>query len=93
MSLQTAIAHINAAASSAMDTVAADVTKVERAKASLLATIQSEIGAEAVGIATFFQREDARAAAWERRHLNLLTLVAVGGWLVAGVAAFLRIHG
>lgn len=93
MSLQTATTNLKAAASAAIDAVKADVSKADTTKTSLLSTIESEIGAEAIGIAAFFQREETKAASWENRHLKLLNLIALGGWLAFAGVLVLRLHG
>lgn len=93
MSLQTAATNIKAAASAAIDTVKVDTTKADATKAGLLATVENEIGAEAIGIAGFFQREETKAASWENRHLKLLNLIALGGWLAFAGVLVLRLHG
>ena len=93
MSLTTVAASLKAAAGTAIDSVKGDASKADAAKAGLLATIDSEIGAEAVGIASLFTREETKAAAWENRHLKLLNVIALAGWLFFAGALFLRLHG
>jgi hypothetical protein len=93
MSLATASANLKIAASAAIDTVKSDASKADTIKATLLATIDSEIGAEAVGVASLFTHEEAKASAWESRHLKLLNLIALAGWLFFAGALFLRLHG